>query len=330
MTIKAAHHPGRHCASTGIRNLVNYHRLPWSEALCFGLGAGLGFWYLDLPGLSPSRLIHVRAADLEERFFNRIGCPFAWERFADPVLAEEALCERVAAGLPAIVQTDIYYLPYYRSSTHFPGHLITVWGCDRLKRVFWVTDTEREAVLPVSFEDMRRARHCRGGIYDLAGNMFGPESLKAPENMSSVIREAISFNSRMMLEDVDGYQGTAALARWIDAVQTWRDLEDWSWTARFTYQVIERRGTGGGGFRLLYADFLQEAAAFYPAVDSAGLRQLMLEAAAAWRELALAFKTASEAQTFKPETVSPLIERVYRLELNYHQTVLATLAISRP
>jgi hypothetical protein len=39
----------------------------------------------------------------------------------------------------------------------------------------------------------------------------------------------------------------------------WAQAPDWSWCARFAYQVIERRGTGGGNFRRLYARFLSEA-----------------------------------------------------------------------
>ena len=35
-------------------------------------------------------------------------------------------------------------------------------------------------------------------------------------------------------------------------------VEDWQWCARFGYQVIERRGTGGGNFRLMYSRFLAE------------------------------------------------------------------------
>ena len=37
-----------------------------------------------------------------------------------------------------------------------------------------------------------------------------------------------------------------------------REIEDWQWSARFCYQVIERRGTGGGNFRLMYSRFLAE------------------------------------------------------------------------
>ncbi|HAU13115.1 MAG TPA: peptidase, partial [Gammaproteobacteria bacterium] len=44
------HRPGRHCGSSAIRDLLEYHGLFMSEACCFGLGAGLGITYVEIPG----------------------------------------------------------------------------------------------------------------------------------------------------------------------------------------------------------------------------------------------------------------------------------------
>ena len=65
-----------------------------------------------------------------------------------------------------------------------------------------------------------------------------------------------------MLEPEHGeIQGVPALRRLALDVESWpQEAKDWQWCARFAYQVIERRGTGGGNFRLLYADFLDYAA----------------------------------------------------------------------
>ena len=47
------------------------------------------------------------------------------------------------------------------------------------------------------------------------------------------------------------------LRRFASEVGDWpEEVEDWQWCARFCYQVIERRGTGGGNFRLMYSRFL--------------------------------------------------------------------------
>ena len=262
--------------------------------MCFGIGAGLGIWYLDLAGISPSRLIHVRSADIEEQFFRRIGCPFEWEVYADPAQSEQSLCACLDQGRPAIVRTDIYYLPHYNSSTHFPGHVIIVWGYDSRKKHFLVTDTEWEDLIEVPFESMRRARYDSGGFFEIMGNMFSLEKISEPEDLPRVIRRAIAYNSRVILDDAHDFQGIAGLKKWEKEIMDWGELADWQWTARFTYQVIERRGTGGGGFRLMYGDFLREAGQYVPQIVSMGLAQQMYEVAHAWQDLAMALKDASE------------------------------------
>ncbi|EFW91447.1 hypothetical protein ZOD2009_15111, partial [Haladaptatus paucihalophilus DX253] len=55
-------------------------------------------------------------------------------------------------------------------------------------------------------------------------------------------------------------QGIDGIRRFAADLPSWTALEDSGWCARFAYQNIERRGTGGGAFRRLYADFLDHVA----------------------------------------------------------------------
>ncbi len=320
--LPVTHKPGRHCASTAISDLMNYRRVPWSEALCFGIGAGLGIWYLRFEDSSPRRLVHVRSGDIEEQFFTRIGLPFKWQRFEGMEASERALCEALDAGRPALVQTDIYHLPYYNSRTHFPGHVIAVWGYDYDRRVFLITDTERPELLEVPFDNMAKARFCRLGFFNIKGNLYALERLAAPEDLPGVIVKAIVHNSKMVLESGEEYRGLRALGLWKRELEEWKGFEDWRWTARFAYQVIERRGTGGGGFRAMYADFLDEVAGLVPDVSSLGLNGRMKNTARAWSELALALRDTSEGPELDVAAVRGGIERVERLEEDYHRCAL--------
>ena len=51
------HRRAGHCGSGAFRDLLEFHGLSWtdaplSEGMAFGLGAGLGFAYVELPGSS--------------------------------------------------------------------------------------------------------------------------------------------------------------------------------------------------------------------------------------------------------------------------------------
>jgi hypothetical protein len=98
-----------------------------------------------------------------------------------------------------------------------------------------------------------------------------------------------------MLEPAFGeFAGLPAVRRLAAEAGSWPEaVDDWQWCARFAYQVIERRGTGGGAFRLMYSRFLAEAGR--PEAT------LAAEAAARWTELAGAFHAASERDEPDPD-----------------------------
>jgi len=266
-----------------------------------------------------SRLIHVRSSDIEDQFFTRMGLRFLWEEFENPSLSEQALMEKIDRGLPALIRTDIYYLPYYASKTHFPGHVIVVWGYDEAREVFFVTDTGRPEIKEVPFSAMREARHQSSPFFEMKGNLFAPETITRPERLGEIIRKAIVHNSTVILDDSQAYQGVRGLDTWLGELSGWHGFPDWQWVCRFTYQVIERRGTGGGGFRLMYADFLEESAEIVNEVASLKLPEKMLALGRAWQELAGALKDASEKDEPELGRVESSLRAVRDLEEAFHR-----------
>jgi hypothetical protein len=122
-----------------------------------------------------------------------------------------------------------------------------------------------------------------------------------------------------MLEPPLGdYEGLPALRRFASEVGDWPEAaEDWQWCARFLYQVIERRGTGGGNFRRMYARFLEEAGYDESAVAA--------EAAEDWTRLALAARTASEPERLDAEHWKALSAEAERV-LDAEERLWTTLA----
>jgi len=120
------HRPGAHCGSTALRDLAeSCAGVELSEAICFGLGAGLGFAYMAGPALSPSHGFCGRAPYLEHHFFSHLGVPFAWH---NAPLEWEELSSYVDRDVPILALTDLYYLDYYASTVHFGGHAVVVAG----------------------------------------------------------------------------------------------------------------------------------------------------------------------------------------------------------
>jgi hypothetical protein len=290
------HTPGHHCGSTALRNLLAFHGVEISEEMAFGLGAGAGFYYLAMEDTSPSRWFNGRTARLEEGFRELTGAALELRTFAEEEdeAAWAAARAEVDAGRPALLLTDLYYLDHYGNSAHFPGHAVVLAGYD--DEVARLSDTGFEELQETRLENLGRARHSGHPAYPLEGHMFtvADEAIDRGR-LEAAVPRAIERAASEMLEPPFGeFAGVPALERLAAEAGSWPEaVDDWQWCARFAYQVIERRGTGGGCFRLMYSRFLEEAGR-----DEAALAA---EAAARWTELAEAFKAASESEKPRPE-----------------------------
>jgi hypothetical protein len=281
------HLPGNHCGSTALRNLLAFHGLDVSEELAFGLGAGACFYYIVLDGQAPSRFTNGRTARLEEQFVELTGAPIELDTTDDAGESWERARAVVDSGRPPILLTDLYHLDYYGRSAHFPGHAVVLAGYNPGHA--YLSDTGFEELQTTSLESLALARHEQHPAYPISGHMFHIQDGASLGDLAGAAPRAIERAVRGMLEpELDEFQGLAALRRFTAEVGDWPDAaEDWQWCARFGYQVIERRGTGGGNFRGMYARFLAEAG-----YDEAALAG---EAAERWSALAAAFLAASEA-----------------------------------
>jgi hypothetical protein len=313
------HVPGNHCGSTALRNLLAFHGLEISEEMAFGLGAGACFYYVVLDESSPSRFTNGRAARLEHNFLELTEVPLRLRKDTDPDAAWEMAREDIDAGRPVLLLTDLYYLDHYGRSAHFPGHAVVLAGYD--EELAWLSDTAFEDLQTTSLESLREARHSQQPIFPLKGYAIDvPEGVElSRDDLLAHAPKAIERAASVMLEPPMGeFEGLPALRRLAAEVGDWPDAaEDWQWCARFLYQVIERRGTGGGNFRKMYARFLEETG-----YEEAALAR---EASEDWTKLALSARAASEPDEPDPAHWKTLSEQAAAV-LDAEERLWAALA----
>src|SRR5512146_1173218 len=117
------HTPGVHCGSTALSDLLRCIGLDYSEALCFGLGSGLGFFYYQNPfGISPTRLFHGRTLTLERDACVHLALDFAEGTDDDAEHAWQVAKEWVDRDVPVLLGVELSQLPYWHARTPFPGH----------------------------------------------------------------------------------------------------------------------------------------------------------------------------------------------------------------
>jgi uncharacterized protein DUF4872/butirosin biosynthesis protein H-like len=279
------HVAGIHCSSSSIADILRYDGQRLSEAMVFGLGSGLGFISSSEARHSPAYRFNGRALDLEGKFYSLFGVQLAWAGRWDPDAIERAL----AQGRPVIAQTDIAYLPYY-DHVHFPLHGIVVTGWDGAHAR--VADTWSSELQTVDASQLRDALAGEGSPFMERPFRFAPAPRIDAKVDADALARAILVAAREMLEPAVAGTGIPAMRKLAADRAGWRNSADWAWSARFAYQGIEKRGTGGGGFRRLYARFLEEAQPLLPAIGKVRATERMHEGAGRWSAMARDLKRA--------------------------------------
>jgi len=291
------HRPGKHCASTVLSDLTHFYGPGLSEPFCLGLGAGLGFYYVEGELFSPTRMIMTRSQDLEANFFRILGQEFDWKYAKTPEQGWLKVKKLIDEGIPVLLHADIFYLDHYKSKTHFPLHVILLWGYDDAKAAAYVADTGWEGLIELPLASLSKARYSKLTYYESKGGYF-PALLPARIfGLEDRARKAILTQAEQISGNcVQGNFGCGypAMRRVAERIQEWPGAKDASWCFRWAYQTIERRGTGGGAFRKLYADFLKEAGKLNPEIAEFASFHDMQIIAAKWSSLSLLLKEISE------------------------------------
>jgi hypothetical protein len=284
------HSQSAHCESGVISSLVSHAGLPLSEPMAFGLANALAFAYIPLVKLAGQPLIAYR---LPPKFIikglcKRLGVKVAFRKFSNPMAGAEALNNAIATGRPVGLQTSVYYLPYFPEEMrfHFNAHNLVVYGRDGDN--YAISDPVFEEPVVVASRHLNKARFARGPLAP-KGLMYQVESLPDKIDYAKVIPQAISKNFKVMMGaplPIIGVRGMRFLSRKIA-----RMTDDPKQQRLFFGHIVrmqEEIGTGGAGFRFLYASFLQESAELLQSDALLKASEQMTSAGDEWRAFALA------------------------------------------
>jgi hypothetical protein len=317
------HAAGHHCGSTSISRLLAFHGHAVSEAMCLGLSAGVDFGYLVATGMSPSRYVMGRGPTLEIDGLASLGVECTIRDTDDPAEGWAWVKNEIDAGRPAMIQVDIRWLDYYQTQTHFGGHKIIVFGYDEARQVALVSDNQFAEPQELPLAGLAKARAQTELPFFLHHDWF---DVRVPEHLTPLdeaVPRAIRTLAARMLGDRGPMWGVAAMSNLAADLPNWSAAPDWRWCARFGYQMLERRGTGGGNFRRVYAEFLREAAPHCADIARLGLAEQIQTIADHWTTLAYRLREISELPS--PDGFNDAAAQVSELtglERTYYKTVL--------
>jgi hypothetical protein len=211
------------------------------------------------------------------------------KKFKDPDKAMKALDEVIEKGIPCGLLVGVYHLTYFPRPYrfHFNAHNIVVCGKEDGKYI--ISDPIMETLETLSYDDLKRVRYAQG-LFAPKGHMY--YATEVPENID--VKRAtiggIKKTCRQMLTipvPMFGVKGIEFMAKKIKKYPTKLGDKKASLYLGQIVRAQEEIGTGGAGFRFIYAAFLQEAAGILGIDKLNTLSEEMTSIGDQWREFAI-------------------------------------------
>jgi hypothetical protein len=316
------HSHAAHCESGAVSSILKHSGFNISEPMCFGISSALIFGYFPFIKINNQPLISYR---MPPRYIlkgaaKNLGAKFEIKTFKnDKKAAVKYLDEELKNGGIVGVQTSVFYLPYFPKDMrfHFNAHNLIVFKKEG--DTYFVSDPVFDHVNTISEEDLTKARFAKGPLAP-NGAVYKLVSMPQNVNFEKAIKQAISKTVCMMLKTplpIIGVWGMKTLAKKIASLQT-GTKKDIHFAKMFLTQLIrmqEEIGTGGGGFRYMYASFLQESSKILNSPLLLEVSDIMSEAGDKLRLFALkGAKVIKNQEEFNPEYLSKLFKDAALLE----------------
>ncbi len=255
-----------HCENGVTVNLLQRQGLDFmNEPLAFGIGSGL--FYIHIPFLKINKGPAISFRSMPGAIFKRtckmLQIDVTKKKFTSEKDAQEFLDAEIDKGHPVGCQVGVFHLMYFPKAYrfHFNAHNLIVYGKEEGK--YLISDPIMEETTTLTPEELNKVRFAKGPLAP-KGHIYYPN--QAGEVSDEMIRRAIvkgiKHNTRDMLHIPSRRVGIRGINYTANQVRVWRAKHGEKQAGLFLGQIVrmqEEIGTGGGGFRFLYAAFLEQA-----------------------------------------------------------------------
>lgn len=311
------HRHASHCESGVVSSMLRHHGLDLSEAMCFGLASTLSFAYLPIIRINGLPLVAYRMPPrhIIKGIQKPLGLKMRFENFRLVATGEARLDQLLADGQVVGLQTSVFWLPYMPPDLrfHFNAHNVLAYGRESSGGDYLLSDPVAEAPVRCAAADLARARFAKGALAP-KGLLYYPVGKPHEPDWAKVLPKAILKTTRVMLDTPLPIIGVRGIRRLANAIERLDAGAGAAASKLFVGQVVrmqEEIGTGGGGFRFIYAAFLQEAADRLnrPALNEFADR--LIDIGDNWREFALATaRMIRDRDPLDPPRLAALLRQV--------------------
>ncbi|HLU86711.1 MAG TPA: BtrH N-terminal domain-containing protein [Taishania sp.] len=288
------HYQSAHCengVTIGLLRQAGLHQI--TEPLAFGIGSGL--FYIDIPFLTlqsgPAISFRSIPGSIFKRTCKAFDVKLQSHKYRDEDKAMAEMDALLAEGKSIGCQVGVYHLTYYPKEYrfHFNAHNMIVFGKEG--NDYLVSDPIMEETTRLASEDMRKVRFAKG-VFAPRGHIYYPtQEIHATEDqIKRAIVKGIKRNCGEMLRIPVWFIGAKGINHTAKNIRKWKSKYGDRRAALNLGQIVrmqEEIGTGGGGFRFLYAAFLEESAAILGNDELLRASEMFTNAGDMWRDSAV-------------------------------------------
>ena len=303
------HGHSAHCESGVMSLMMQHHGLQLSEAMVFGLSGALMFAYIPFVKIGGMPLIAYRSMPkaIIKGLQKNLGIKMKMQTFSHPEKGTNALDTLLEQGKIVGAQTSVFWLPYFPEEMrfHFNAHNLIVYG--KQADNYLISDPVFETPVLCETQALQKARFVKG-VMAPKGLLYYPVQVPETIDYGVVIPKVITKNAKAMLKTpvpIAGIRAIRTLAKNIGKLEK----KDRRYAKLFLGHIVrmqEEIGTGGAGFRFIYASFLQEAGKLLENPLLTETSEMMTLVGDQWREFALMLAKAIRSKKNKTIDFSAL------------------------
>jgi hypothetical protein len=311
------HKMAAHCESGTVTALLNHAGLEITEPMVFGIASGIFFGYFESSNFSfPMFIVRNKPGSIRKNIAKRLGVKFYTKSFRKSEKGIEELDRLLEEGRPVATQVDFYYMEYMPeyTRTHMNVHFINVIG--KNEKNYLVSDSYYKEKAHLRQELLNKARFV-GGHMAPKGFLFYPEYIPQDVDFETAIRKGIKKASHDMIKLPVPFVGVKGIRKFAKKVTGWpelaRDIDHLSHEIMKINVFLEDQGTGGAGFRFLYATFLQQAAQKLNDTQLEGMSKKMMSIGDDWRNISYFAAKIGKQRDLGEERLNELSGMIYAM-----------------
>ena len=291
MTIPFEHRQSAHCENGVTAGLFSYNGIHMTEPLVFGIGSGLFFAHMPFMKLSGIPVTGFRPLPgvIFQRAAKRLGVKMKVKTYRDEAQAMQDLDKNLQQGIPTGCVVGVFHLSYFPEAYrfHFNAHNLVVYGKEEDRYI--ISDPIMENINSLTYNELKRVRFAKGTAPP-KGKMYWPIQVPNTVNLEKAIIKGIRKTCYDMTEIPLSFFGAKGIKYLAKQVRKWPEKLGQKKANLYLGQVVrmqEEIGTGGAGFRFLYAAFLQQCAQIFKDDRFQTFSMRMTEIGDLWREFAV-------------------------------------------